>query len=434
MKVKEFKHYINRGLGKTIIFLKEHPKLTHKYYHAIFYACSHNTAYDPQCENSRVSYLYEIISLSNEKSLFENRIIEKLTKLQKLNWDTSQMLLLAKIFAENGNPQVRQVIYDKFLESLRGNEYVGSTEIIELDGKEGFIFIVNAVGERIMADKDYWEDDLLIKSAYEQFGEEETKNLLIEEAKSKPAVKVYLETVNHYLETNTNAKKQGHESYLEIKEKIANYKIGDHLFWLSIWGRKASQEEIEVAAFDLLKETNENKLIPYLALFYRRDFPFEINIIIEIAKSTNDKLASAALRILKRHQNEAIHDLAVELIKKGNVNPDVLELFEKNYIDSDINLIEKVFYNEYSEFDYHGIGLLLIHIFKNHKTAKCQKMMVELYNNGQCSSCRGWVIDILMDNDILPDWMAQESLYDSNLETRQRVSDYLNGVVIDNRN
>ena len=296
---------------------------------------------------------------------------------------------------------------------------------MELDGKEGFLFIIDAIGERIIADKEYWEDDRLLRNAYEQFGEEETKNLLIKEANSKSAIKVYMETVMHNTETSF---KSGYSNYTEIKKKIAEDKIGDHLFWLSIWGKKATQNEIEVAAYDLINENDERKLIPYLALFFRRDFPYELDKIIELAKSLNDKLASAAFRVLKRYENKLIHDLAAELIEKGDVNPDVLELFEKNYTDSDIELIERVFFNKYSDFDYHGIGRTLINIFKNYKTPVCQNMMLELYKNGKCSSCRGWIIDILMDNKILPDWVAQECLYDSNLETRQRVSDYMNGL------
>ena len=51
---------------------------------------------------------------------------------------------------------------------------------------------------------------------------------------------------------------------------------------------------------------------------------------------------------------------------------------------------------------------------------------IELYKNGKCSSCRGWIVDILIDNNILPDWMAQECLYDSNFDIHQSVADYLN--------
>lgn len=427
MKVKEYKYYLDRGLGRAVTYLQEHPQLAHKYFHAILYACTHNTAYDPQCENSRERYLYEIINLSNNRGLLEQKIIETLSKTKKFNWDTIQMISLVKIFAEDGNSCARQVIYDKFLESLQGNEYVGSTEIMELDKEKGFIFLVNAIGERIISDQDYWEDDWLLNCAYEQFGEEETERLLIKEANSKPAIKAFLAVVNSYKESANNeiGKSKGIESYLEIKEKIAGYKANDYLYKFSRWGKTAGQEDLECAARDFLKENDELRLIPYLAVFYQRNFPFELNKIIEIAKSPNERLATAAFRVLKRYEDVSIHDLAVELIIKGDPNPDVLELFENNYLDTDIEYLEKVFFNNYNDFDYHGIGLLLIHIFEKHKTTKCQKLMIELYKNGKCSSCRGWVVDILIDNNILPDWMAQECLYDSNFDIRQRVSDYL---------
>lgn len=129
--------------------------------------------------------------------------------------------------------------------------------------------------------------------------------------------------------------------------------------------------------------------------------------------------------ILTRYKEAALHDLAIEHIQKGNINPDVLVLFEKNYSDSDLKYIEKVFYRDYNEFDYHGIGLSLIHIFEKFNTKKCLNMMVELYKNGRCSSCREWVIDILIDNEILPDWLARECLYDCNFDIREKTAEYL---------
>ena len=422
MKVKEFKQDINNGFGKAIIFLKANQSITHKYFNAIFYACTHNTAYDPQCESSREKYLIEIISLSGLKDALEKKIIETLIETKKFNYDTSQMLCLAKIFAKNGNAYARQAIYNKFLQSLKGNEYVGSNEILELDGEKGLLFIVNAVGERIIADQDYFEDDLLIKYAIEQFGEEKTMDLLNEEAQKNHPVKVYLEVINNY-QTETNNEKPLNKTYNEIKDQISKKIISK--FQLRFWGRKATQEEIEKAGNDLLEENDHEKLISYLYIFSARDFPFKLDKILNAAKSGNEKLSSVAFRVLKRYKDVAIHDLAVEHIESGTINPEVLDLFEKNFFHSDLEYIEKVFYRDYNDFDYHGIGLSLIHIFEKYKTKKCLNMMVELYKNGRCSSCREWVIDILIDNKILPDWLAQECLYDCNFDIREKTSEYI---------
>jgi hypothetical protein len=47
MNAKDFRNLINRGLGSTILFLKENQNRNRKYLKAIQYACTNNTAYDP---------------------------------------------------------------------------------------------------------------------------------------------------------------------------------------------------------------------------------------------------------------------------------------------------------------------------------------------------------------------------------------------------
>lgn len=75
MKVREFRKLIEKGLGAAVVFIRDNPKDTKRYYHSILQACIKNNAYDSQCEGSRSQYLYEIIQLRNERDLLKEQVM-----------------------------------------------------------------------------------------------------------------------------------------------------------------------------------------------------------------------------------------------------------------------------------------------------------------------------------------------------------------------
>ncbi|MCX7749667.1 MAG: hypothetical protein N2645_22665 [Clostridia bacterium] len=316
MKVKDFKKLINRGFGEAIVFLRKNPNLIHKYYNAILFASTHNTAYDRQCEWSRENYLFEIIMLSDKKELLENEVIKALYKSSD-SYSTDQLLKLCKNFAENGNDLARNAIYHKFDETLKSNDgYFGSDEIIHLDGMNGFLYIAKAVGQRIISDENYIEEDWLLDSVSKKYGKRETTRILKEESKNQKSIKAYLEAVKKYKKSkkeNSFSKRQGID---EIREVIKNYKKGDGNFIFRRWGREATQDELDVIANDFINEKNQDMFIPYLNIFMIPDFPKVLNKVIEIARINDEELSLIAFRVLRKIKSKEIHDLAIELIKR----------------------------------------------------------------------------------------------------------------------
>jgi hypothetical protein len=67
----------------------------------------------------------------------------------------------------------------------------------------------------------------------------------------------------------------------------------------------------------------------------------------------------------------------------------------------------------------------ILDIFEKKFSPGCLHLLLDIYRRGWCSLCRKRCIEILVNNGALPDWTAEEALYDCNSDTRDKVREYL---------
>jgi hypothetical protein len=193
LHAKEFRELIIRGLGNAIICLKANtPQENRKYLKAILYACTHNTAFDPQCEESRADYLWEAIQSSGHSRLLQEQIINTVLN-ENDPYSVQQIIRLAKRFGISENEKAKEFVRQALQYNENWNTFIGAGEIIELDGMQGFKHVVDVIGEKIISDN-YSEDTQLLDFAKEQLGEEKVNNYLLKESSKNSKVKAYLDS------------------------------------------------------------------------------------------------------------------------------------------------------------------------------------------------------------------------------------------------
>ncbi len=154
----EFKRVLNIGLGRAILFLRSHD--ARPYRDAILDACLHNTAYDPQIEGSRATYLREVIALTGDEPFFRDRILAALA-MSGGDWDAEQLFRLAATYAEEGDQHARRVLYAKYDQNARAGDDTGETTIVSLDGLAGLLHVIRlACDSGRIADQDDYLDSL----------------------------------------------------------------------------------------------------------------------------------------------------------------------------------------------------------------------------------------------------------------------------------
>ena len=158
---RQFFNSLKRGTGEAYLIAKENPNIDFSSY--IIKGALRNYAYDGQSEDSRAQYIFDLISLSNKKEKIRKSVLNGLATEQNDTWSLTHLFDLAKIYAEQGDNEARQAIYDRFLNHpINSSDWVGAFEILSLDGLQGLFYIAEKFGKMIDQNPDDWQDSHII--------------------------------------------------------------------------------------------------------------------------------------------------------------------------------------------------------------------------------------------------------------------------------
>lgn len=88
MTKSEFKQDLLRGLGRCVQAVQLSPE---RYRECVLWACSHEIAYDPECEGSRAYYVYDMVACYPEREPFAAATVEALKKAKVGSWKLSYL-------------------------------------------------------------------------------------------------------------------------------------------------------------------------------------------------------------------------------------------------------------------------------------------------------------------------------------------------------
>lgn len=122
------------------------------------------------------------------------------------------------------------------------------------------------------------------------------------------------------------------------------------------WITGATQEDIERAAEDLLAETDEARVLAYLAVIRLRPFPGDPTRLFQLLASANKHVAHSAAGVLARVSHPAIRSHAHHLIAEGRHNLGVRPL-RSSHGQEDLALFKTLLDRHASDEDaFHDIG------------------------------------------------------------------------------
>jgi hypothetical protein len=416
MDVQEFQHLLELGLGRAILYLRDHD--ARPYRDVILHACLHNLAYDKQCEGNRAEYLFDIIQLTGESEFYRERILTGLATLSD-DWD-SQLYDLARLFAQHGDAHARQVMYDTFAKSSGEDFYYGHT-LIELDGLEGYLFVANCIGDQAVISEDLWIYRNLHHTAEEQCGEDEARHALERASAENSRIQDYLDGLHKgkaqkdHWPPRPNIAGWGYE---QLKENWSRGPLP-----LTQWGKEANNEDLRKVAKDLLAETDEKQIQRLLKIFQKRCFPLEHQRLIEFVSSSDRFIPVKAIIALSHIAHPEIRALAFRLMEPDSeYQGRAVKLLVNNFQESDCDLIEAFIVKLQDVHDLHSVGFDILDFYEAHPNPESEsRVMVTLYEKDPCTLCRERNIQRLLALNTLPDWIRAECEYDANPDIRKLV-------------
>jgi hypothetical protein len=397
----------------------------------ILQACLKNTTYDRQVEGGKLVYMTHIIELTGEKEYYRQHILDAARKIDKdtVSYDREHILDLVQSFAVDGDRDAREIIYDAFANNPTSDDEWGAYRIIELDELEGFLFVAEKFGQRVVVEPDAYPFDFLLSEFEEIVGKEVANEKLNLARQNSPNVDVYLKAME-----TLRAKKQKHPKssrskhivqipYAQVKQNIER-NIGANY---GGWGRDTDSESLIQAASDLidvLKRDDIAQLRKYLRIFWHRAFPLDITPILKLVDYQDEginypQLPVSALNVLGEISHPSVRELALKLIAENRFTGRAVELLNRNFEAGDWQLLEEITKRELDKEDYHSLEMSVREIFREHSTQEAAQTLLNLYENGICSHCRYETVASLHSIDALAAAIREKCLYDSYEDTRE---------------
>jgi len=413
---RQFYNSLKCGTGEAYLLAKNNPTIDFSVY--IIKGALRNYAYDGQSEGSRAQYIFDIISVSDKKEKIRKAILKGLATEQSDTWSLTHLFDLAKLFAQQGDNEARQAIYDRFLNNpIEGSDWVGYSEILELDGLQGLIFIAEKFGKYIDKNPDDCQDDSIIRhfqddnpdiNAHQELKKLSTKNKFI---------KFYLDCIKKTEENRKNYVRET-QIFTDIIDELINSK--PFLSYRRI--KELKEAELNKIAEKLLEEKDKAKIEKLLNIFTNHKFPFNSEFILKFAKQkaiSKNRINEYAIDSLKFLKSDSIREFAIDRISKVKRPESYIDILISNYKKGDQNLLTDLADKARSEYIIERLACSYVDIFKANKTKECKEPLEVLYNKMNCGIHRNGIIEVLIENSVLSDRLKREIKYDSYLETRQ---------------
>lgn len=413
---RQFFNSLKRGTGEAYLLVRDNPKID--FSNHIIKGALNIYAYDGQSEGNRAQYIFDIISITKQKDKIRKAILQGLANEKEHTWNLTHLFVLAKLFAEQDDIEVKQAMYDRFLNpSIEYSDWVGAYELLELDGLSGLFYIAEKFGKYIEQNPDDLQDDWIIQDF-----QDENKNIKVlkelqNKAKSNYFINIYLENIMRTKATQAKHKTKSIK-YNDIIDEVLNSKP----FIRINRKRNLVDEEINQIAKQLNIETdaiNVEKLL-YIFDFYK--FPFDSQIILDFAKqkpTSKNRIGEYAICALKHLKSEEIRKFALNKIQTTKNPIDYLEILISNYKTGDFKLLSDIANRTKNEHKIEQLAGIYSNIFKKNSTKECKEPLEILYSKMNCGIHRNKIIKILIENNVLSDKIRNEILFDSYLETRE---------------
>ena len=410
----EFWEALRRGSGRAAVLLQKEPQ-NPELNTELLRACVENLVYDPQCEARRAPYLCELIRITGQQDAYRDALESRLQAVVPDDpiWDVEQVFgILARLAERDGGGA--DILRDFVLAT--GDKTLAEAvapELVRLQGLEALLASARRFSPEIAEDP--WLLAEMVHALEERDGAEVVKAALREACQGDAAFGRLMDLAED--KTRTSGEPVAVPVYATLKAEV-----GARRHFPRAWITDASQEDIERAAGDLLTETEDGRVLAYLVIFRARTFPGDPTRLFPLLASANRRVAFSAASVLARISHPAIRSLAHCFIAEGQHDLGA-RLLRSSHGEGDVALLKTLLDQFASDEDaYHSLGCSVLAIVEHaeEKSDEALAVLLHLYENGPCSTCRGRTVDQLAAMDRIPSWMLEEGRYDAEPSIAER--------------
>ncbi len=413
---KQLLNSIKRGTGEAYLIVKDNPNID--FSNQIIKGALNIYAYDGQSEGNRAQYIFDLISISNQKDKIRKAVLKRLSTEQNDTWNLTHLFALTKLIAKQNDTEAKQAIYDRFLNNpIEGSDWVGAYEILELDGLNGLFYVAEKFGKFIEQNPEDCQDDWIIRHFQGENKDRNVETELKKKAKTNKFIRIYLDNIKR-----TIASQDKHKSKPQKHKDIIDEVLNSKPFISFRRKRNLADEEVNQIAKKLIDETDRVNIEKLLDIFDHHKFPFDNEIILKFAKqkrNSKDKIVDNAIDALKHLKSQSIRKFALDNIQHSKNPIDFLEILVSNYQKGDSRILFDIGNKTNDEHKIEQLAGIFTNIYKANKTKECKEPLEVLYNKMNCAIHRNGIVEILINSKVLSNEIKREIKFDCDLETRK---------------
>ncbi len=331
---------------------------------------------------------------------------------------------LLKEFGLQGHATARTALREMCRFDEESDDMLACDEIVELEGEEGFIFVAERLGERLLADKEFQIYPTADRVLDEKSGEGTAMAILERESPGNPRIAGYREAVIGNQARIVERKEQPRPAAEQIREMILT---SDKRLWrLRSYGEKATMaERLEVASLDFTK-LGALSLENYLNYFQETGFPEFREEYLELLRTAEERNRWRAHAVLSHHAHPAVRRAAYEAHARGEASYFVRLLCSSGLREDTEPVLDAISAPEIlaDEDECHEIGLRLLELVENNPAMDDVRLLLWTYQNNPCMCCRYSAVRHMVGRSILPEWATGECLADAEEDIRKMAAEY----------
>ncbi len=414
MNQKEFRQNLLRGRGCCVQAVKQDPQRCRK---QLLWACTHELAYDPQCEGTRSTYLYRMLECCPDPTPFLDALIGKFQKLQSDGgWMVLYLAEILSCFAMDGSDRAWEALrdkYDQMYRALKGRKRRPRTLTFPLrENFEQLCVVLCWDDENLAAiaqdlGRLFRENSLYDCGDFEWFWSlaKERLDMLREQAEENPDIAYFIQ-----------AGEAMAQEYAETDAKRAALRKS----WRKVREGDAQEAKHCMEAYLAAREPQERTQA--LRAFMLSPYPGDPEPILADAQSEDVHLQLAAARALRHIRHPRVRQFAMEHLYDDSES--WLEVFLTNYTPEDAACLGEYVLSVPVDFQnttaWHGDQLALLDMEDKGLEAPSE-LLRHVYETTYCSCCRFQALKQLDNRGELTPEDLEELQYDSNDDIREYI-------------
>ena len=409
---RTFLDNIRRGLGKTYLELQSATN-KEEYKETLLYACFTDCAFDFITDGSKGEYLYNLITLLNDKQYFKQQIISFLENNLPKRGLFAQLTDILACYIVDGDNEIKAFLsgyYTSFTKKSRWSknkilcyEYL-CIIMYQVFGFNKVLSILKDI-ERLKIDKNELGWFLSIISY---------------KYKNNKTVQSFLPKIEESKQVNIS--NQTFEEFIELSREDG---------WHRYFSFRATNIEFE-KGLEYLKQTNNKKdILNILRAFQYEDCPKQIpeEVLFSLLNKHDKEVDREIYTTLSFIKSKKVEQLALTLIiDKQNIVSSIHMLmvnYKKEYKELLADVYKKV------RFTFYGYNPLIFYTIDFMRTKKLDlpnEILFSAYEKSFDAFSREYIVEIMKKRNLLTKEHINELKYDSNYEIRKKAIKWLKSI------